>query len=125
MPGWIFSSFSANSDQTFFWTSWSCNKVERLDESECQRRLPREVCMIHSLSNRAIIQKLPMGILPALGGIDSRPAAHLGRASEDGPHNFEYEEFETWPIADDFRHDPAGVGVVDDYFAFPGGGRGD
>lgn len=66
-----------------------------------------------------------MGILPALGGIDSRPAAHLGRASEDGPHNFEYEEFETWPIADDFRHDPAGVGVVDDYFAFPGGGRGD
>ena len=77
------------------------------------------------LSNRTIIQKLPMGLLPALGGIDSRPAAHLGRTSEDGSHDLEDEEFETRPFAHDFRDDPAGVGVVDDDFSFLGGGCGD
>lgn len=51
--------------------------------------------MRYLLSDLAIIQKLPVGLLPALGGIDSRPATHLGRASEDGPHDFENQKFET------------------------------
>lgn len=57
--------------------------------------LLRKERMRYLLSDLAIIQKLPVGLLPALGGIDSRPATHLGRASEDGPHDFENQKFET------------------------------
>ena len=127
MPGWIPSSFSANSDQTFFCTSSSCSRAERLDESHQFAVCTQES---HSqsrdlLSNGAIVQELPMGILSSLGGINSRPTAYLGRASKDGPDDLEDEELETRPFAHDFGDDPAGVGVVDDDFAFLGSGCAD
>ena len=32
IPGWIFSSFTANSDQTLFCTAWSCSRGDRLEK---------------------------------------------------------------------------------------------
>ena len=39
------------------------------------------------LPNHAIVQKPPVRLLPALGRIDRRPAAHFCRAGEDGAHD--------------------------------------
>ena len=39
------------------------------------------------LANHTIVQEPPVRLLPALDGIDRRPAAHLGRAGEDGAHD--------------------------------------
>ena len=66
-----------------------------------------------------------MRLLPAFDSINSRPAAHLGLASEDSSHDLKDEELDTGPFAHDFRDDPARVGVVDDDFAFLGSGGGD
>ena len=82
-------------------------------------------CKKNLLPDRAIVQILPVRLLPALGGIDRRPAAHLGRASEKSPEDLEDEELETGPFAHGFRDDPAGVGVVDDDFSLLGGRGGD
>ena len=77
------------------------------------------------LPNHAIVQKPSVGLLPALDGIDRRPAPHLGRSGEDGAHDLEDEEFETGKLGYDFGFDPARVGVVDDDLALLGRGGGD
>ena len=61
------------------------------------------------LSDRTIIQVLSMRLLSTLNGIDGRPTAHLGRASEDGTEDLEDEELQTRPFTHDFRDDPAWV----------------
>ena len=66
-----------------------------------------------------------MRLLPTLSRIDCRPAAHLGRAGEDGAHDQKDKKLETGPFAHDFRLDPARVGVVDDDLALLRGGSGD
>ncbi len=126
MPGWIVSSFSDNSAQTLFCTSLSCRRAERLDAS-CQFVFHDQIGMNGKdlLPNRTVIQILPVRLLSALGRIDRRPTAHLGRARKDGPHDLEDEELETGPFAHDFGDDPARVGVVDDDFSFLGGRCGD
>ena len=78
-----------------------------------------------SLPNPTIVQEPSVRLLPALDGIDRRPAAHLGRAGEDSAHDEKHPKFETGPFANDFRLDPARVGVVDDDLALLRGGGGD
>ena len=77
------------------------------------------------LSNRTIIQELPMRLLSTFSGIDSRPTTHLGRASEEPSDDLENKELETGPFAHGFRDDPAWIGVVDDDFSFLGRRCGD
>lgn len=74
------------------------------------------------LSNRAIIQELPVRLFSTFSGIYSRPTTYLGRASEDGSEDLEDEELETCPFTHGFGDDPAWVGVVDDDFSFLGCG---
>ena len=94
----------------------------RLRSSEHGQRRKKEEDL---LPNHTIVQKHPVRLLPALGRIDRRPAADLGRAGEDGAHDEKHQKFETGPFAYDFRLDPARVGVVDDDLAFLGRGGGD
>ena len=74
------------------------------------------------LSNRAIIQKLPVRLLSTLSGIDGRPTTHLGRASEEEPDELEDDGLETCPFTHRIGDDPAWVGMVDDDFSFLGCG---